>query len=1041
MNKIYRIVWNHAIGRWMVASELTRARGKRGARRGGALAVALGLAAGAAMAADGESTDACNPAGEQGVAQCVAGGNRVAPMATADELADFISFDDSSDMGVMATPGQLANYIAFGPALVYTTPANAAGNHSIAIGGSSATTGNWSTAFGFNAHVGESGNAIGFSASTGIGGNAMGQSASAAGNYAVAIGFQANAGSAAANSIALGRASVATGVMSTALGSFANAGGTDSVAVGTSAQSLTSDSITLGSQLTNNGQRSVLIGNNYVEIDANSSDAFVVSTSGGSAAAPKTPVVNSRNAVVIQGAASNAANGVAVGWQSTVTAANAMALGTAASATAANAVAIGQDSLADRADAVAFGRAGAERQLVNVAAGTAGTDAVNLAQLNASEQGVRTDMAALSDTLDGAVVYDAADKAAVSFGGTAGTVLKNVAAGDLSTTSTDAVNGSQLHATNARLGTAESSITTVQGNVTQLDGRVTVNEGSITQLTSQVSDLASGGIGLVTHDASTGAVNVAAAQNGTLINVAGSDGDRVVAGVASGRVADDSDEAINGAQLKTTNDRVAGAETSITTLQGNVTQLDGRVTTNEGDITSLTTQVNQLAAGGVGLVTHDATTGVVSIAAAQNGGVINVSGTDGDRVLAGVAEGRVADDSDEAINGTQLKATNDRVASVEGNVSSLDGRVTVNEGNLTQLSQQVTRLADGAVGMVQFDAASDSVAVGSQQGGSRVDMAGAAGDRRIGGVANGSADNDVATIAQLKASGLVDPNDGRALGALVYDDLSLGRATLGGSQGTVIGNLGNGLVAAGSREAVNGGQLYQAQADWESRWAAMDGRVGTVEGRLDAGDVGQPGTGNPGDSGQAGSGQGSVAIGDGSQSSGSGSVAVGSGAGAAGDGAVAIGQGADAGGRNSVAIGAGSSADRDQEVSVGSSGNERVVSNVARGTRATDAVNVGQMEDRFQAERDWSNSRFQAIDKRFDRMGAMSAAYAGMSVNTAGLSGDNRVGAGVGSQNGRTALAVGYQRILGEKKNVSVSLGGAFSGSDQSMSAGAGFSW
>lgn len=49
--------------------------------------------------------------------------------------------------------------------------------------------------------------------------------------------------------------------------------------------------------------------------------------------------------------------------------------------------------------------------------------------------------------------------------------------------------------------------------------------------------------------------------------------------------------------------------------------------------------------------------------------------------------------------------------------------------------------------------------------------------------------------------------------------------------------------------------------------------------------------------------------------------------------------------------------------------------------------------------------------------------------------------AGVGSQNGRTALAVGYQRILGEKKNVSVSLGGAFSGSDQSVSAGAGISW
>lgn len=125
----------------------------------------------------------------------------------------------------------------------------------------------------------------------------------------------------------------------------------------------------------------------------------------------------------------------------------------------------------------------------------------------------------------------------------------------------------------------------------------------------------------------------------------------------------------------------------------------------------------------------------------------------------------------------------------------------------------------------------------------------------------------------------------------------------------------------------------------------------------------------------------------------------------------------------------------------GSQGNERVVSNVAAGVRPTDAVNVQQMDDRFKAEREYTDGRFNAMDTRLDRMGAISAAYAGMAINTAGLSGDNRVGAGVGSQNGRSALAVGYQRILGEKKNVSVSLGGAFSGSDQSVSAGAGFSW
>ena len=65
----------------------------------------------------------------------------------------------------------------------------------------------------------------------------------------------------------------------------------------------------------------------------------------------------------------------------------------------------------------------------------------------------------------------------------------------------------------------------------------------------------------------------------------------------------------------------------------------------------------------------------------------------------------------------------------------------------------------------------------------------------------------------------------------------------------------------------------------------------------------------------------------------------------------------------------------------------------------------------------------------------MSAA----SMNTSGLPGTNRVGIGVGSSNGRKAMAVGYQRLVAP--NASISLGGAFSGSESSVSMGAGFSW
>jgi hypothetical protein len=83
--------------------------------------------------------------------------------------------------------------------------------------------------------------------------------------------------------------------------------------------------------------------------------------------------------------------------------------------------------------------------------------------------------------------------------------------------------------------------------------------------------------------------------------------------------------------------------------------------------------------------------------------------------------------------------------------------------------------------------------------------------------------------------------------------------------------------------------------------------------------------------------------------------------------------------------------------------------------------------------------RFAQTDRRIDRLGAMGGAMASAAINTAGLPGQNRIGLGVGTQNGRSAIAIGYQRLL--RPNVSVSLTGAFSGNDRAVSAGTGFSW
>ncbi len=85
------------------------------------------------------------------------------------------------------------------------------------------------------------------------------------------------------------------------------------------------------------------------------------------------------------------------------------------------------------------------------------------------------------------------------------------------------------------------------------------------------------------------------------------------------------------------------------------------------------------------------------------------------------------------------------------------------------------------------------------------------------------------------------------------------------------------------------------------------------------------------------------------------------------------------------------------------------------------------------------DDRFRQMDKRIDKMAAMGGAYAGMAMNTSGLAGRNRVGVGVGGQGGEKAMAVGYQRAIGDR--ASVSIGAAFGGGEKSLMGGAGFSW
>jgi hep/hag repeat protein len=99
----------------------------------------------------------------------------------------------------------------------------------------------------------------------------------------------------------------------------------------------------------------------------------------------------------------NGTNATALGTNAKVTADNGTALGANTSVTANNAVALGQGSVADRANTVSVGSKGNERVITNVAPGevsATSTDAVNGSQLYNATQGTMNELASTKTRVD-----------------------------------------------------------------------------------------------------------------------------------------------------------------------------------------------------------------------------------------------------------------------------------------------------------------------------------------------------------------------------------------------------------------------------------------------------------------------------------------------------------------------------------------------------------------------------------------------------------------------------------------------------------------
>lgn len=206
---------------------------------------------------------------------------------------------------------------------------------------------------------------------------------------------------------------------------------------------------------------------------------------------------------------SNVDGGTAVGSRSLVTGENSTVLGFSAQATAANAVAIGANSVADEANTVSIGSVGSERQLVNLAAGevsASSTDAVNGSQLFATNQDVASNAAGIAVNSSNIAVN-------------AGNIASNATV--IATNTTDiSTNATNISTNSSSIAVNAGNIASNSAAIALIQSATLVNEGRFAALESDVGvlfDLTS------TLDKNTqrGIASIAAAANPHFPSAAG----------------------------------------------------------------------------------------------------------------------------------------------------------------------------------------------------------------------------------------------------------------------------------------------------------------------------------------------------------------------------------------------------------------------------------------------------------------------------------------------------------------------------------------
>ncbi|HEL4244057.1 hemagglutinin [Stenotrophomonas maltophilia] len=694
-----------------------------------------------------------------------------------------------------------------------------------------------------------------------------------------------------------------------------------------------------------------------------------------------------------------------------------IAVGTNARATAANSIAVGAGSLADRANSVSIGAAGAERQVTNMAAGTAATDAVNVGQLQASEQGaLRYDLNG-----DGSVNYASAT---LGQSGTA-TTLRNLGPGQVSATSSEAINGAQLFAAN-------------QAVATHLGGGAAVNaSGVLTAPTYSINNVAANGT--VTKGSYNDVGTAFDAVSNSLANVADQTGE------------------VDKLAVKYDVDGAGNVLNSVT-LKG----------TGTGAVKITNVAAGSILAGSSDAITGDQLFSTNSTIANYFGGTTAYNGTTNVWTAPKFSISSIATDG--TFTSGDYNNVTAAFTAVDGSLKVLNQRITNGGGGSAYLAVNSTAAAATAAG-------AEAVAVGPQA------SAAGANSVAVGNGASASAGNSVALGAGSVASVGAQSGYTGAYGQTGASN-SVGEVSVGSTGGErKITHVADG---SDTYDATNVGQLKNGvnYAIDESK-KYTDQKIQNITNV--AGSFRANNTNNLAD--PSASGANSAAGGAGSTAAGANSTALGNGSQAQADNSVALGAGSVANRANTVSVGAAGAERQVVNVADGSQATDAVnvrqlqasqqgtirydttvngatnynsvtlgstssgpttVRNVAAGTAGTDAVNVDQLKSGMAQTLDWSKAytdeRMGGFERDLRKTDNRASAGIASAMATAALpqpseAGRSMASIAAGSYNGESGVAVGISGVSEGGRWIYKFSGSTNSRGEAGVAVGAGIQW